>query len=164
MLQDTNIFKFFLSGLSLLVNINCDSQLKEQTMSDFTKNTQRLYTERTLRFGLLALRSGSFKIKLSKESSFELIMDFLRTTKLPIPDGADFIDLIGEMFQSFGVMSIYELPVVKSLIDWLYEDGLCDITIACLGKNGAVKYNIRTEGIKEILAHVFDGFGIKLGS
>ena len=159
MLQETNLFKFFLSGISILMDVTSDSNLKEQLMKEVVAKAKDQLKERTTRFFLLAARSAFMRVKLSTENTYDLFMEFLNSLKLDVPDGADFIDAIGSGFAKFNIaVMIRMVPALNNFLNWLLEEGLFDFHFGVLVKGGAVHVRIQTEGIKELYEKVMAGF------
>lgn len=130
-------------------------------MAEICKNVTRKYTERTLRFILLTLRSVVVKVKMSSDSSFELFMDFLNSINLDIPDGADLIDEVGIILQSIQAKDLLgAFPVVHDFLTWVYDEGLCDFFLGTTTENGLINFAFRTEGIKEFYSTLMEGFGM----
>lgn len=136
--------------------------MKETVMKDICKKfTTRQFTERTLRFFLLTLRSAVIKLKMSSDSSFELLMDFLNTLSPDIPDGADLIDAVGGELEKMRFSNILQsAPAIYDMLSWMYDECLCDTGLSVLVHNGMIDLSLKTEGIKEFYEHLMQGFSL----
>ena len=159
MLDETNLFKFFLSGISILAVVTCDSKIKPLIGAALCQKSIDIATDKTFCFLTAAFRSLFFKVKMSTDNTFDLLMEFLNTINPDIPDGADLIDSIGGLAQEIGFCdTIKQVPVIEALLNWAKDECLCDIQIAALIDGGAVHLRIKTEGIKELYEKVLQGF------
>lgn len=153
------MFKFLLSGISLVFTLTADSDLKSQLMGETTQKLKKNMPERSWRFFSMAARSAFFRVKLSQENTYELFMDFLNQVNAEIPDGADFIDWIGMLLHQHQVVNtIRSIPVFDQFVNWLKDECLCDYLCGIVVKKGACHLRLQTEGIKELYEKVLEGF------
>lgn len=160
LLDETNLFKFLLSGISLVATMTCDSELKQNLMADFVKKFKYdLFNERTRRFFGLAMRGFIARVRLSSASTYELFMDFLNNAVPDIPDGADLIDFLGMSAAKLNLVSaIRTMPQVEAFVDWLKDECICDVFLGVAIKDGACHYQFKTEGVKELYEKILAGF------
>lgn len=143
-----------------MATVTCDTVLKQQLMSDIVKQLKRKdFNERTTRFFILAARSALFRLKLSSDNSFDLFMEFLNSVGPDIPDGADFIDFIGDIVSKSNVMQLLNMmPALDGFLNWMKDECVCDVFLGVAVKDGACHFRVQTEGVRELYEKVIEGF------
>lgn len=148
-----------MSGISILTTVNCDNKAKGQVMELFKRPLRQMFRDKASRFLFLAMRSTYFRVKMTTDKAYDLFMDFLNSVDPDIPDGADFVDFVGEMFQATNLAQMMlEIPALNNLVNWLKEEGICNVQAGILVKSGAAHVNVFTEGVKELFEKVMEGF------
>lgn len=113
---------------------------------------------KSLRWISLCFNNAVFKMKLSQEKTFNIVMEFLNKLNPDIPDGADLVDTVGDLCDQMGVLSAYEeFPAFRSLIDSLKEEGLFQATTGLYHPSISLELTCKTEGVKELLDLVLGG-------
>lgn len=114
---------------------------------------------KSLRWVALCFNSAVFKMKLSQEKTFNIVMEFLNKMNPDIPDGADLVDAVGDLCDQSGLLRAYsdEIPAFRSLVDCLSEEGLCQATVGLYHPSVSVEASVKTEGIKELFELVRSG-------
>jgi EF-hand domain pair len=158
--DETNLFRFFLKGFTFGLQINGNIEVRNTLFSKlFKEHEARILNDKALYFMYLCFRSGSGKLKLSSDDTYELFMDFLNKNNPNIPDGADLVDFLGELYgESHFHDSVLGLPPLRTLWEAIKEHGKC---VADAGYfipgHCSIIASIKTEGIKELFELVEAG-------
>lgn len=160
LLDETNLLRLFLSGFSARARVDC-SEANKPVLRNFLLEKIGLEPQevpKSFRFMLLAFNSCQFRMRLSPEKTFNMVMDFLNQKNPDVPDGADLVDEVGLALDGSGTLNAYyELPFFRNFVDSIKEYALCDVEVGfhSIPLNASMKF--QTEGIKELWEHVLDG-------
>lgn len=156
--DETNLFRFFLKGLTINGRVDVDKAYKKTVSSIFLEMLQGTLSDRFLSFLVLAFRGLNIKLRMSSKDSLDLLMDFLNTSNPDIPDGADLIDELGLMMDSLDFFSVSEnLPFVQEFITALQAEGICDIQVGIFNSMGLAATHVRTDGLDDLYKKILEG-------
>lgn len=157
LLKETNIFKFFLSGLCGTFVLKLDPKYKEIFLEQFI--FKFFPSIKQFKGLIMMFKMVRGKISLSSDDTFGLLMDFLDHVKVPAPDGSDLIDYVGEFLSELQFPTLVQsTPLLASVLSFLHDHVLFDVDFGAMNKSLWLHASAKTAGLRELYDCVLAGF------
>lgn len=146
-----------MSGFSVKLLLHCLPEFKELLVEEYLPEDlgDSLFALALIQ----ALESVAFRARLSDDDSCKMLTSFLEDQGVAIPDGADFLDFMGDFLDNFDFIGVLEqFPPVREMMDCLKEHALCDINFGASCEEASIYGTIKTEGVPKFYEMLMEGF------
>lgn len=164
--QDPNLFDFILKGFTFTSKLTCSSHVKTFIKSiavDLIKDFGHPLIGMGLAESpeaLVAKLLPEVEEEIYKTFEFEnlkaKINDLLKGSEIHFPDGVDFIDEIGEIFNIMGE-PLDRAPFAQEFMDDLSDLALLDADCGIIHRSSRVSFGFKSRGMKEMYEKVMEG-------
>lgn len=156
--DETNLFRFFLKGLSLKFNLNCDAAKKAAIAEMAVDLLKDMLDDKVLKYAALAFQGLSIRFNMASNDSLDLLMEFLNKEAPDVPDGADLVDEVGLFLDSMNWFDIYSgFPFLQEFIGAIASQGICDLQTGFVTEEGLLAVLFKTDGMDDLFKKVMEG-------